>query len=235
MARLEDPERMRKRAREHHAKNKDYINSIRRANELKKLEAERAKGPEHFANYQESKHETYRAYRAANKERMDEQQQRYRDTNKEKIRIRDKKYRLANKEKIRTRVIKYREANRERIKIEQRDYYLRTKPERLLVYKRYRDTHRPQMRAHWAKRRATKKHATPPWFDSKKTTAVYQETSDLSELTGIAFQNDHIVPLMGKLVCGLHVHYNLQPLTGPDNASKSNKHDPWTYVHVMPS
>jgi hypothetical protein len=68
-----------------------------------------------------------------------------------------------------------------------------------------------------AKRRAAKLKATPPWADLDAIRAVYEEAAALG------LEVDHIEPLQGKSVCGLHVPWNLQLLTKEANCRKSNK------------
>ncbi len=74
-------------------------------------------------------------------------------------------------------------------------------------------------RAYESRRRAAKLNATPAWLTrehKKEMIEVYRK----SEQLGLTV--DHIVPLRGKTVCGLHVPWNLQLLTLSDNSRKNN-------------
>lgn len=74
-----------------------------------------------------------------------------------------------------------------------------------------------------ARRRAAKIQATPEWADNKAISAIYKEAQRLQDALGIPMHVDHIVPLRGDLVCGLHVETNLQVIPAPLNLRKSNK------------
>lgn len=67
--------------------------------------------------------------------------------------------------------------------------------------------------------------ATPKWLtdeDWKAMDALYAEARAKSRETGIRHEVDHVIPLYGKTVSGLHVPSNLQILTQAQNVAKSN-------------
>jgi 5-methylcytosine-specific restriction endonuclease McrA len=74
-----------------------------------------------------------------------------------------------------------------------------------------------------AKRHACKLQRTPPWADMRAIRALHAEAQRLTMETVISHHVDHIIPLRGRLVSGLHVHNNLQILTGSENSSKWNR------------
>ena len=80
--------------------------------------------------------------------------------------------------------------------------------------------------ARGAKYKAAKLSATPPWLtdeDSRRIQVRYLEAAWMTRRTGIPHDVDHIVPLQGKTVCGLHVPWNLRVITKSFNASKQHR------------
>lgn len=77
--------------------------------------------------------------------------------------------------------------------------------------------------ANKARRRAIRRNATPNWANYSAIQQVYADARVLSDDLGVSFEVDHIIPLRGKLVCGLHWEGNLQIIPANDNRKKSNK------------
>ena len=69
--------------------------------------------------------------------------------------------------------------------------------------------------------------ATPSWANMQDILDVYKEASYMQ------LQVDHIYPINGKTVCGLHVWNNLQLLTKKENCSKWNKMPTEEYVQCL--
>lgn len=70
-----------------------------------------------------------------------------------------------------------------------------------------------------AEHRAKKKQRTPSWADLEAIGAFYNDCPP-------GYEVDHVIPLNGKNVSGLHVLNNLQYLTRSENASKGNNYAP---------
>ena len=77
-------------------------------------------------------------------------------------------------------------------------------------------------------RHARKLQRTPKWLsqeDLKLIEAKYAMAKWLSEVVGVPYHVDHIIPLRSKKVSGLHIPDNLQVITAKQNLVKGN-----TYV-----
>lgn len=73
-----------------------------------------------------------------------------------------------------------------------------------------------------AMRREAARRATPPWADRDAIKAVYLEAGRRRK-AGEDVHVDHIFPLQGETVCGLHIAENLQIIPGIENLRKSNR------------
>jgi len=79
-----------------------------------------------------------------------------------------------------------------------------------------------------AKRRAIQLQRTPKWLnedDFWMMEEAYSLAKLRTQMLGIPFHVDHVIPLQGRNVCGLHTPYNLQVIPAKENLSKSNKHE----------
>ena|ERR1017187_1681536 len=91
--------------------------------------------------------------------------------------------------------------------------------------KKWSKANRAKMNAYEANRRAAKLYATPKWLTKeqlKEIQSYYELAKELQWLSEEPLEVDHIVPLQGKNVSGLHVPWNLQILPESLNCRKSN-------------
>ena len=75
-------------------------------------------------------------------------------------------------------------------------------------------------------RRRRFRQATPKWLSAEQKMEIrlkYRLAIELSRRTGVRHAVDHVVPLQGANVCGLHVPWNLEVITQDENLKKSNK------------
>jgi hypothetical protein len=169
---------------------------------------------------------TDKEYYLANKDKLFEYQRTYRDQNKDKVLEYERNYREINKDRISERSKKYYEENKEAIALRAKNYY-KANPDKVSArYKKHYVDNKLAYAVKCNKRRAMKKNAVPAWL----TEEDHQEIKDFYEIakmfkiyTGQTYHVDHIVPLQGKTVCGLHVPWNLQVISATENLSKSNK------------
>ena len=70
-----------------------------------------------------------------------------------------------------------------------------------------------------------KKQRLPSWADPEAIRKIYEDCAALNKEHGPrSYHVDHIIPLQGKTVSGLHVENNLQILKASDNLAKSNNY-----------
>ena len=93
----------------------------------------------------------------------------------------------------------------------------------------YKKNNPGKVQAYTIKRRASKMHRTPVWLtadDLWMMEQAYELAALRTKLFGFSWHVDHVIPLQGGLVSGLHVPTNLQVIPWRDNVAKANKYVP---------
>jgi hypothetical protein len=93
-------------------------------------------------------------------------------------------------------------------------------------YKNWQVNNRAKVNSYNSYRRALELQATPKWLTASHKLHMeckYSLAAMFSKYTEEQHHVDHIVPLNGKTVCGLHVPWNLRVIPATENLRKSNK------------
>lgn len=167
-----------------------------------------------------------REWSALNPDKKKSADDNYRSENKERIKSVQKVWREANSGLLKQKKKRYLENNSELIIAKRKVFYWSNREELIRKACEFKKANRGLYNFYGANRKERIRRATPAWLSPahrKEIKEIYEAAGYVSLITGEPYQVDHIVPLLGKIVCGLHVPWNLQVLTASENASKGNR------------
>ena len=136
-----------------------------------------------------------------------------------------RQYRLKNRDKLIAYKKAWVEANPNKVKMDSKKRYEEKKEQIKAYVAEYKKLNPAKANANKAKRKAAKLQRTPKWLtaiDFERIRTQYQLAEILTKLHNKSWHVDHIIPLQGKIVSGLHVPSNLQVIRGSENCSKQN-------------
>ena len=147
-------------------------------------------------------------------------QKAYRDKHRERLREADRQRYLKNRTAIlEQKRNKY--ANSDELRAQRSEYLIewrKRNPDKVKEYNSdLRTNHKAYCRYYELTKEKRRIQARPPWVDRDSLFAAYTVPDGCVA--------DHIIPLLGKNVCGLDVPWNIQPLTDAENNFKRNSFD----------
>ena len=139
-----------------------------------------------------------------------------------------------NDEELKTHQKEWRQNNKA-ILNEKNKIWRKANPDKQREYaKKSRINNADRVNASNAKRHANKLKRTPAWL-TKDDLWLIKEAYNLAQIRskhfGFKWHVDHIIPLQGDIVSGLHVPTNLQVIEGKLNIMKNNKFEGELFCH----
>lgn len=145
--------------------------------------------------------------------KLAKRQQKYYAKNREKICNKVKTRALKTKDRKSKYNASYRKKNKKKLAKYDHEFYLANKAYRRAISRKY----------------ATRKRKSCPlWLTEKQLSQMqrwYEFRENISVMTGVEHHVDHIVPLQGDNVSGLHVPWNLRVIPAIDNLRKNKYYD----------
>lgn len=115
--------------------------------------------------------------------------------------------------------------NKDKLSLNHKEKYSENSQKFLVRQSKWAKRNKHLINAKSAKRRAKKSSATPKWLSKKhleEIKNIYKVCQKITKRSGKKHHVDHIVPLKGKTVCGLHVPWNLSIIPAKMNLEKGN-------------
>jgi len=149
-----------------------------------------------------------RVWQKENPEKAKACKKSYRDANPEKHKAWKSESQKRNRDSANRRNRKYAEANKEILAVKTAEWGRNNRGKRAATAAKYR---------------AAKLQATPPWADFGMIEQVYDLAQRCKSIKGFSPEVDHIIPLQGDNVCGLHVQGNFQIIDMKHNRIKGKQ------------
>lgn len=204
----------RKNATEYYYRNKSEV--LKKVKLRRDIPANKVKAKQYGAQYY-----------IENKEAINKHNKEYAELNKEHLAKKSKEYSLKNRETLVEYQKEYRKNNSEKIKLQKKIYQEENADFIKAQAKKWKQNNKATVLAATRKRELAKIDRTPAWADYEKVKDVYKDCEEVNLAARTAgctekFVVDHVIPLQGELVSGLHIESNLQIITQTDNLVKGN-------------